>query len=173
MNSENQDRVELGGRAFAVVGNGTVERDLRFTQLRKLAGMNKFVIHAGESVEEFASRLAREAAASGVMLQLLGALIVPLAPDDTPVEWSLQTEAEVAKFVGNLRAQADKNALQGLMASMLVGFFVEGISSIETSQASSGDPAVPASPTTKPIPSGSGEPSSARSEDSDPSATSQ
>lgn len=142
----------LGGRTFLTVRESTVEQDFRFLALVNRARIDEITIQPRESAEAFARRLLEATVESGAILDLLGCLLVPeeSAPRDRdPGEaWTREMGDETARFLGSLRAPADKAKIRSLVLSLLISFFESGIVSLWTTTTSSGE----AIPDTTPIP---------------------
>jgi hypothetical protein len=130
----------LGGRAFLPLRESTVEQDFRFLALVGRARIDEVVMQPGERPEAFARRLLEATIESGVILDLLGCLLIPveLAPGDRdPGEvWTPEIGQETALFLGRLRDPKDKAEVRGLVLSLLVSFFESGIVSLWTSPTS-------------------------------------
>lgn len=129
------ERHILGGRAFVPIGESTVEHDFTFMGLIRAAGLDRVAIREGESAQDFALRLLQEAIASGKVLEMLGCLLIP--EGTAPEHWTPRLGAETAAFFGGLTAAADKLTIQALVLSLLIDFFEQGLSSLETSRTSS------------------------------------
>lgn len=140
---EASEKHVLGGRAFLTMKESTIEQDFHFLALVKRARIDEIMMVPGESPEDFARRLLEAAVESGAILDLLGCLLVPeeSAPRDRdPGEaWTRKTGEETARFLGELRAPADKATIRSLVLSLLVSFFESGIVSLWSSTTSSNE----------------------------------
>lgn len=166
------ERIIIAGRSFVPVGESTLEHDNYFFKLRRSAGLESATLHAGESFEAFANRLLATCLASDAFFEMLGTLIVPEGTAAT--DWTPEMCAETGRFLAKLVDPEDKQRVHNLTVSLLIDFFAEGISSLETSRTSSSEPAAGAEPTTEPtnlIPSDSGAGSSGSSPTIDPTNT--
>jgi len=120
----------LGGHTFEVIGESTVEHDLRFMGLVRLAGLDLPSMKEGETPAEFALRLLGEILASGHALSMLGCLLVP--EGTASEDWTPDLERETAGFLGRLVQAEDKEKVNRLVISLLVDFFESGLGSSET-----------------------------------------
>ena len=129
------ERHTLGGRHFRSATDTTLRQDQYCFGLIHELGLQAVSLQAGEAAESFARRLLGTCLSSEKVFHLLGGLIVP---EETGSEgWSPTVAAETAHFLMSLTSEEDKARIHGLVASMLVDFFVAGISSLEGTSSSS------------------------------------
>lgn len=133
--NEAPEIITLGGRQFRPVTETTIRQDQYCFGLIHALGLNAVSLQPGEAAESFAQRLLGACMGSEKVFDLLGGLIVPV---ETGSEgWSPSVAAETALFIAGLKEAEDKARTHSLVASMLMDFFVAGISSLERSTGSS------------------------------------
>jgi hypothetical protein len=125
----------IGGREWKAITNSTLEHDFWTMGQIRAAGLDRVVIEEGEKVEEFFLRIQREAINHGRAFLLLGGFLMPAEVD--PLDWSEEMAIETANFFRKLTDPADKRVVQLQFASMLAGFFANGLASLMTSRKSS------------------------------------
>lgn len=132
------DTVTLGGRTFVKFDDGwTVGHDIWMDGQICRAGLNQLTIMSGESTEQFCRRIMETAVMNGQALALLGGLLLPEGV--VPKDWTPEIAESTASFIEGLTMPSDKLAVQTLMASMMLGFFVSGLILPMRSRLSSGE----------------------------------
>jgi hypothetical protein len=96
------------------------------------AGLHRVAIEPDELPEEFALRVLRKAAMDGDVFLLLGHLLLPAEREGK--EWTPEMAQETADFIANVTDQRDKAIINSQIASVLMGFFANGLSSLIRSQ---------------------------------------
>ena len=158
-------RITIAGRAFVLAGQTTIAHDLHTMGLVRKAGLEEQLApKPGDDPAANARRVLSVAAATGVALDLLGALFVPEGVE--PTSWTPELAGETARFFGEVSDPEDKAIVQGLIASALADFLRAALLSSMTSDEAS-SPADEGRPGTgtpgRKAPSGNGPPSSASS----------
>lgn len=133
--TEKRERHVLGGRAFLVVQEGTVEQELEFAALIKLAGLDNVIMEEGETTDALALRLFSAAIENRTVFRMIGALLVPeelvnTRDGDPGDDWSTEIGEQTADFVRRLTDPRDKAHVKSLVMSLLIPFVRRGISSI-------------------------------------------
>lgn len=123
--------IRLGGREFQPVVDGTIEHDYWLMGLIRRAGIDRCVIEDGESPDEFAIRLMRELVNSGHAFSILSGVMMPA--DREVCDWTPAMAADTEAFLKRLTAPEDKQTLNACTASLLAGFFVNGLATLRTS----------------------------------------
>jgi len=128
------ENIRLGGREFRPVVDATIEHDYWLMGLIRRAGIDQVVKEEGESPDEFALRLMRELINSGQAFAILSGVMMPA--DKEVCDWTPAMAGETAAFLKRLTAPEDKAALNACTASLLSGFFANGLATLKTSQRS-------------------------------------
>jgi len=127
-----EEKYHLGGRAFlSTVPEITVGQQLFFDAIVARHDL-VFQKAAEEAPEAFVQRILQDLVCSEEVLNLLGCLLVPEGQD-----WSHEVARQTAAFISGLRDEQSKRVVASLVSSLLVGFFVSGLASIEISPSSS------------------------------------
>ena len=127
-----EEKYHLGGRTFlSAVPDITVGQQLFFDAIVARHDL-VFQKAAEEAPEAFVQRILQDLVCSEEVLNLLGCLLVPEGQI-----WSSAIAYETAAFIGQLRDEQSKRVVASLVSSLLVGFFVSGLASIEISRSSS------------------------------------
>lgn len=113
--------IRIAGRHFRAADRTTLRHDLATQGQVSRAGAGILEIQVGESMESFAERMSKEAAASPAMVRLLSHVLVPA----DCCRWTPAVTDEVA---GYLTACADGDELAPHMAAMLEGLVSSGAS---------------------------------------------
>ena len=127
--------MKIGGREWKAITNSTLEHDFWTMGQIRAAGLDRVVIEEGERVEEFFLRIQREAINHGRAFLLLGGFLMPAEMD--ALDWSEEIAIATADFFRKLTDSEDKRVVQLQFASMLAGFFANGLASLMTSRKSS------------------------------------
>lgn len=117
----------LGGQAFTVIGESTIEHDYTFFGICQAAGISSPKLEPGETPGDFAVRLLGDILGSGRALDLLGCILIPEGTSSE--EWTKELCQETASFLGGLTSAADKKAINNLTLSALIDFFESGLAS--------------------------------------------
>jgi hypothetical protein len=126
----------LGGRPFATFADGwTVGHDIWFAGQIARAGLNTVRIMEHETPEFFTRRILETALMSGQVLELLGGLLLPEGVK--PADWTVETAEETAKYLAGLTSAEDKETVNSLISSLLLDFFVTGLTWPSRSRSSS------------------------------------
>jgi hypothetical protein len=130
--------VTLGGRRFSLITAGTVTHDYYVGERIREAGIDKVTVQEGFVpdlvVEDILDRTMR----AGMAITLVACFLLP--DGLTIEEWTPATAADVAVFIGRLIEREDKVVFRGLVAEMIAGFFLSGLSSLRISRTSSAEP---------------------------------
>lgn len=103
------------------------------------SGLDAVVLHDGEALEEYATRMLGVLLASTHVLELVGALIVPV---DVPSErWTPRLARATAFFLGRLTDPQEKLEVQRLVLAVLIPFLQSGLACLRSSDPSSVPPA--------------------------------
>ncbi len=129
------ETMEFQGRKFKAVQHATFAHDIHLMNLIRSTGMDQATIEPGESPEQFGERLIELATRSPHLFEILGALIIPDGVDGAA--WTREMGVETAQFLAGLTDDESKRRLHAQIASLVVGFFVRGLSSAPTSPRSS------------------------------------
>ena len=133
--------IVLGGREFAVVTRTTLGHDLHLTRLVRSAGLSEVGMAEGETPEEFTRRLLEAVIGTGRALDILACLIVPVVPNlaegKQPETWTRALARRTSAWLYGLCAEEDKAKVRNLICSLLIHFFVNGITSLRSSGMSS------------------------------------
>jgi hypothetical protein len=130
--------IELGGRRFRAVDIMTVAHDAFFIARCRFAGLDAIPMIEGETAEQYAVRLLTTLMGSPTVLEIVGALVVPEALEDSA--WTPQMASDTAAFVGSLTGDVDKAQVRFILLSVLVPFLQRGLGYLTVSRASSGAP---------------------------------
>jgi hypothetical protein len=122
--------MELGGRAFVVASEGTIEWDITLLTLLQGLGLADVVLHPGETHEQLAQRIFRTLTSTPKIFDVLGCVLIPQGVD--PFTWSPEMQRETATHLKRLHAKIDKDAINSQIVSMVTSFFVQGLLSIQT-----------------------------------------
>ena len=152
--------ITLGGRTFVHLGESTAQHDDWFMGRVREAGLDRVLLEIGEDPDQFARRILYQASGSGKVFEMIGALIVPEGMADA--SWTPEVALDTARFVGQLCDPEDKQRINNLTVTLLIGFFLGGLTSLETSKTSSTD-AEPAPGNSTTSATDAGDPSSASS----------
>lgn len=125
----------IGGARWRVIRNSTLEHDFSAMRAARAIGVDAAGLLPGETPEAFAERLLFQVIDSGGIFRLLGCLLLPVdVPDD---HWTPEEAERTETFLKALRDPEDKTAVRGLVSSLLLGFFAEGLRSSPPSPAAS------------------------------------
>lgn len=127
--------VELGGRRFMRLAQSTVEHDFWLMAKIRKAGLDEIEVEEGMDPDTLVSSIITKSLDSGLTMVLLGGLLVP--EGTAPQDWTPAMAAEVTAHISKLVDHADKAKISPLAASMLIGFFQSGLSSLLISKSSS------------------------------------
>jgi hypothetical protein len=109
--------VRLGGRAFRRIVV-TDERPMAWFQTRlHTCGVDELVAPPGMAVETFALEVLDRVLRSAHMIELAGALLVPVAL--RVEDWSPDVAVETTNFLRELMAPADKRAVRKLFGEII------------------------------------------------------
>ena len=161
------ERIHLGGQEFVPIGESTVEHDNMFWRLQEKSGLRLVVLEPHEDAEAFARRLLQQLMGNEAFFELLGCLIVPA--NKTSLDWTPEMMRETAELVKKLHAPEDKARVHSLALSVVIDFFAEGLTCLESFRSSS--PAEPSGTTEVALPGGateSGKTSSVESPEATP-----
>lgn len=123
--SKNEEALQIGGRPWRVVRNSTLEHDFETMRLARAMGLQDAGQLPEETPQDFAERLVFQLTDSGRAFDYLGCLLLPAnVPDD---KWTPEEGQRTAAFMRMLTAPADKAEVQGLVATLLISFFGEGL----------------------------------------------
>ena len=125
----------LGGRQFVALDEPTIERDFWLIRQLREAGLQEVRIGEDEDPDVFALRLLDSIIQSKTPFLLLGAFLLPKGTDSR--EWSPELAERTAAFIAKLTDPEDKQQVQTQLCSVLLGFFVSGLSSLVSSRGSS------------------------------------
>lgn len=131
--------MELGGRRFKRLEGSTVKHDFWLMSQARSVGLDRIKIESRkpEVLEAALGDVIDRCIMSGKALILLAGLLLP--EDMSPREWTPAVAEEIAEFLSLLTDPSDKNAIRPLVASMLSGFFMSGLASLQISPASSSE----------------------------------
>lgn len=128
--------IGLGGVDFKVV-----DFDLRTVLIdhylmRKLreTGADKVMPMDGENEQAYLIRMQSALLDSGKAQDLLAGILIP--PETSAAEWTPQGAAKIAKFIGGLNTQDDREKVIQLSLEIVFGFFVQGLTWLKRSRAS-------------------------------------
>jgi hypothetical protein len=152
--------LNLGGRQFDVIHEGTLEWDVTLLNLLQSCGLSDVTLQLGESAEGLAMRVYRTLMSSGAVFEILGCVLNPHGED--PLKWSPAQMAETAKFIRGLSSKPDKATITAQITSLVAGFFQQGLLSVRTFPSYSTLPSAETeTQPANPLPEGSSIPSSA------------
>lgn len=138
------DRLRIGGAVWRVVKNSTLEHDFCALRAARAVGVSETGLLPGETAEGFAERLLYLVIDGGQVFELLGCMLLPESVPDE--RWTPEEAARTATFLGALRDPEDKAAVQSLVASLLIGFFSDGLRSSSASRTALKAPPQPNEP---------------------------
>jgi len=127
--------IPLGGRLFRAARSTTAERDDYLAGRIALSGVKNVTKEDGESPVDYVERLLGHLQASGYVDAMIGGLLTPLEIDD--LEWTPAIAAETAAYAGQLHEPKDKEQRNVVLLTLLLDFFVAGMSSSAASSVSS------------------------------------
>ena len=139
-----EERLHIGGAVWRVVTNSTLEHDFCALRAAHAIAAEREGLLPGETAEAFAERLLYLVIDSGRVFELLGCMLLPEAVPDE--QWTPAEAARTVTFLSALRDPQDKAAVQSLVASLLIGFFVDGLRSSSVSRTALKAPAQPSEP---------------------------
>jgi hypothetical protein len=153
----------LGGRPFMSFADKTVQNDFWLMQHLRRSGLERIVINAAESPDDFGRRLFVEMLEREDVFELLGGFLVP--GDRAAADWTPAMAVETGQYLRQLTAPEDKAQIQNMVITLLIDFFATGLSSLERLQTSTrgAEPASGRPATTMPTPTDAGTSSSASS----------
>lgn len=125
----------LGDRIFVTLGESTVLHNLHYRKLIAQSGLSHLHIKVGEDPGMFARKLLDKLIESGIVLELLGCLLLPLGKRDE--DWTPDMARETANFIGTLKSEQDKARVDSMICTLLLDSFTNGYSSLWTSPMSS------------------------------------
>ncbi len=131
------DRViELGGVQFKVVDFDlrTVLIDHYLMRRLRESGADKVMPMDGENEQAYLVRMQSALLDSGKCPELLAGILIP--PETSPADWTPQGAAKIAKFIGGLNTQADREQVIQISLEVVFGFFVQGLAWLKRSRAS-------------------------------------
>jgi hypothetical protein len=126
--------ITIAGQKFKPITNSTMRHDIWTQGQLERAGLSRVNLEAGETPEEFAMRVLRQAAMNSDIFLLLGGLIMPA--DVEPLKWTVEMAHETGEFLGNVTEPLDKAMVQAQINAALTTFFATGLCSLMTSQRS-------------------------------------
>lgn len=131
--------VELGGKRFKRVEGSTVKHDFWLMAKVREAGVDKVQILSKkpEHIEQVIDTMIDRVIVDGHALTLLSGLLIPADLD--PRQWTPEVSAETEEHLGQLTDVQDKTKIKPLIASMLSGFFMTGLASLQISPSSSSE----------------------------------
>lgn len=137
--------VKVGGRALQVFASGTISHDYWLKRQIRLAGIDQIEIDPRRNADDTVAMIVDRVIDSGMAMTILGGL---LAPEEMAVkDWTPAVAEEMASFLNALIETEDKTVVRGLVAEVILGFFLNGLVSLRTSRMSSrSDEHVPESP---------------------------
>jgi hypothetical protein len=158
-----QKQIRLAGRVFVPVGETTVEHDIEFLRLMKVAGLEDPTMREGENPDVYAWRIMQGLIEAKALLPLLACLIIPetnavqplgrvrrflervglVRPEIRQTGWTHEIAAATRIFLGDLTEPSDKALVYNLVAELLFPFLRSGLSSWCSSPRSSGTVAGP------------------------------
>lgn len=129
--------VELGGLKFKRLEGSTVKHDFWLMAQAREAGLDRIKIASKkrEDLDAALEEVIDKCITSGKALTLLAGLLLP--ENMTPREWKPEVAEGIAEHLSLLTDPKDKESIRPLVASMLSGFFMSGLASLQTSQGSS------------------------------------
>lgn len=126
--------IVVAGRHFTASVETTFEQDMFIMATVQQAGLNKlgqdFDFRSGE-MTEIASQIIAKAFSSGKLFALLGAVLT-----ESDQEWTQELARERELFFRKIKKPEDKKALHAAIITVILGFFVSGLLSSQTSQVS-------------------------------------
>lgn len=138
------EKVEIGGRTFVPSVQTTFEQDFYVMDRVSAAGLDKVVegLRPDGNLEDFSKELILKTYRSGKMFEILAGIMVE---EDLVGGWSPEEAEVAAEFFRTLTDPKDKQALQGVLVGVILGFFVNADGSLQISQKFSEGESAPAS----------------------------
>jgi hypothetical protein len=129
-----QNNIVIEGRAFKPMKNGTFAHDIWLMQRARASGLADIQISATETEDQFVERLAAKAWESGAMLELLAGTLIPEELEAS--DWTPELAKTVAQFFANVTDEQSKATLRSQIGGLLFLFFMDALSSLQTSRKS-------------------------------------
>lgn len=128
---------EIGGRRFRVARNPTFEQDLMISSILMDLGLDDLdpkdaIAKGGKQLKSEVKNVIVRAYESGRLFELTAAVL-----EEVGTEWARECVLPNSEFFRTLRDREDKQKLNALQSSMLVGFWLGALASSVTSTSSS------------------------------------
>lgn len=137
INFDEDTRIKLSdGRVFHIIEGTTSKQDMWVMTRLDRAGLEAIAqtYNTPEQLDTLAVKLVEEAYEKGLLYEVLAGILV-----EENVKWSREHALENAEYFSNLTNPADKAAIQGPIASILLLYFASGLASKLTSLKSSAE----------------------------------
>lgn len=126
---------KIDGQLFRTIERTTIENDFFVMKHLRAAGIGNCTPNAGESAEEFATRLLYGIVESGAPFELLGGLLLPSGMSDE--EWCPAQAKTTAAILRQVNDPESKAQVQAVLVSVVAGFFQAGLRFLTPSLAAS------------------------------------
>lgn len=129
--AEITERLEVGGKVFIPTVNTTFDQDMYLMSLMTNSGITELSKTFKEDMplSEAGQKVVAAAYDSGKLFLILGAGMV-----EEGKRWSKEDSVKNAQFLANLESAEDKSKLHGIMATVIIGFFLTALASLKTSE---------------------------------------
>jgi hypothetical protein len=114
----------IDGQPYRMARDTTIEQDFYVMRQLRKAGLADIAPGAGEVAQDYALRVVHSVIEGGAPFELLGGLLMP---DDRGLRWSPERAETTARVLASATAPEDKAKIQGLLVSVLSGFFAAGL----------------------------------------------
>ena len=126
------EKIILGGRAYRIIGLGTLQHTDHVIGVLSRAGLLDLVVAEGEDPEVFWQRVLMQVFERGEGIKLLASLLIPFEMRDA--EWSPSTAAATEQHVSRLTAPQDVLRANQIRIEGLLSFFRDGRIPLRRSQ---------------------------------------